>query len=70
MTLPDERTRAVYYTRKFLLDLLNPKATPRVPKDIRRHARSLLRHYPSLFDLSLASKEVFGEIEESLDKKS
>ena len=56
MTLPDERYRAVHYTEKFLKDLCNPAKTPRVPKTIRDQARSLLRHYPSLWDLDRASR--------------
>jgi hypothetical protein len=47
MTLPFEEKRAVNYTRKFLYDLLIPSETPRVPKEIRDRARSLLRHYPA-----------------------
>ena len=46
MTLPFEEKRAIQYTRKFLYDLLVPSETPRVPKEIRDRARSLLRHYP------------------------
>lgn len=46
MTLPDERTRAVHAAREFLLDLLNPKVTRRIPRDIRLRAHSVLRHYP------------------------
>jgi hypothetical protein len=51
MTLPTERTDAVLRTEKFLLDLCNPKTTPRVPKEVRDRARSLLRHYPSHYDM-------------------
>ena len=54
MTVPFERTSAVNRTRKFLIDLMDPKATPRVPKDIRMHARSLLRHYPSETEMQIA----------------
>ncbi len=46
MTLPDERTRAVLWTRAFLIRLLDPKKSPRVPLNIRREASCLLRHYP------------------------
>jgi len=45
MTIPSERTRAVINTRKLLLKLLSPKETPRVPKEIRKMAGRLLRHY-------------------------
>lgn len=51
MTLPDERYRAVERTEQFLIDLCNPRKTPRVPKEVRDRARSLLRHYPSSWDL-------------------
>ena len=44
MTLPDERYRAVNNTAQFLKDLLDPKVTPRIPKDIRHKAYSCLRH--------------------------
>ena len=51
MTLPIERTYAVQNTEQFLLDLCNPKKTPRVPAGIREQARRLLRHYPTKYDL-------------------
>ena len=51
MTLPIERTQAVLRTEEFLKDLLDPKKTPRVPKDIRTMARSCLRHYPSRYNM-------------------
>jgi hypothetical protein len=51
MTLPDERYRSLVQTRRFLLDLCNTKHTPGVPKLIRDTARSMLRHYPSDYDM-------------------
>jgi hypothetical protein len=33
-------------TRDFLLRLTNHKETPRIPREVRREARALLRHYP------------------------
>jgi hypothetical protein len=56
MTLPDERYWAVMETMRFLTDLCNPDVTPRVPKVIRQRARSLLRHYPSAWDMKVASE--------------
>jgi hypothetical protein len=53
MTVPIERTNAVIRTQKFLLDLLDPKKTPRVPRLIRQDARNLLRHYPSEFEMNV-----------------
>lgn len=64
MTLPDERYRAVVQTRRFLLDLCNSQHTPRVPKIIREHARAMLRHYPSDWEMKQAaegSPHVFQE---------
>ena len=46
MTLPDERYRALLRAEQFLRDLQDPSKTPRVPKNIRAEARSVLRHYP------------------------
>lgn len=55
MTLPDERYRSVIWTELFLKDLCNPTKTPRVPKHVRDQARSLLRHYPSTWDMNRAA---------------
>lgn len=51
MTLPDERLRALHAAREFLVALLTPSDTPKVPKDIRRWASRVLKHYPGPFDL-------------------
>lgn len=48
MTLPHEEAYAIARTRQFLLDLLNPKATPRVPRAVRKRAHVLSKHYPVL----------------------
>jgi len=69
MTLPDERYRAVVQTRKFLLDLCNSEHTPRVPKLIRDTARSMLRHYPTQYDMEMVADkapEIFQERMEPL----
>ena len=61
MTLPDERYRAVVQTQRFLLKILT---TPRVPKAVKDEARSLLRHYPSEYDMkkvSQTSADIFAE---------
>ena len=52
MTLPDERYRALLCGKQLLLDLLNPKVTPKVPKHIRQRALSVLRHYPSSYQFT------------------
>ena len=46
MTLPDERYRSLIQTKKFLMELLSPHMTPKVPKIIRQRAHILLRHWP------------------------
>jgi len=51
MTLPIERTQAVLRVERFLLDLRDPKKTPRVPKAVREEASRLLRHYPSKYHM-------------------
>lgn len=51
MTLPDERLRALFLAREFLVALLTPSDTPKVPKDIRRWASHVLKHYPGPYDL-------------------
>lgn len=64
MTLPDERYRAVIWTELFLKDICNPSKTPRVPKHVREQARSLLRHYPSTWDMNRAASgapDVFAQ---------
>ena len=48
MTLPEEEARAIAATRTFLYALLDPRQTPRVPREIRQRARRVLKHYPLL----------------------
>jgi hypothetical protein len=48
MTLPHEEALAIARVRRFLYDLLDPKATPRVPREVRRRAHRLAKHYPLL----------------------
>lgn len=64
MTMPDERRNSIKYTRDFLRDLLDPKKTPRIPKEIRKRAGSCLRHYPGDYHMEQAREaapDVFGE---------
>lgn len=57
MTIPTERTRAVNHTYDFLCELLDPKKTPRVPKEVRQRAHRLLKHYPSRWDMEVVLQE-------------
>ena len=71
MTMPDERYRAVWQTKLFLLELCNPKTTPRIPRAVREEAYRLLRHYPDKYDLDRAAEfapHVFQEQLEPLYK--
>ncbi len=43
---PSQQVTAVVATRDFLLRLIDTKETPRIPREVRREARALLRHYP------------------------
>lgn len=64
VTMPNERRYAVNMTRQFLLDLLDPKKTPRVPSSVRKEAGRCLRHYPGEYYMEKAREEapsVFGE---------
>jgi len=66
ITIPSERTRAIINAEKFLMSLLDPKKTPRVPKEIRRRAGLVLRHFPSRYYLDeIVEKcpDVLGAIE-------
>ena len=55
MTLPDERYRSVLAAERLLKDLCDPSKTPRVPAQVRSAARSVLRHYPSQWDMDRAA---------------
>ena len=70
MTLPDERYRSVKWAESFLSRLAGGQIA-RVPKAVRDEARSILRHYPSTWDLDRASSaapEVFQQHMEPLHR--
>ena len=70
MTLPDERYRAVKWAEGFLKRLAG-EGFDRVPKAVRDEARSILRHYPSDYDMNraaAAAPEVFQERMEDLHR--
>lgn len=48
MTLPHEEALAIARVRQFMYELLDPKATPRVPGPVRKRARRIMKHYPIL----------------------
>jgi hypothetical protein len=70
MTLPDERYRAVKWAEGFLKRLAGGHYA-RTPKAVRDEARSILRHYPSDYDMNRAAQaapEVFQERMEDLHR--
>ena len=70
MTLPDERYRSVKWAESFLKRLAGGEF-PRTPKAVRDEARSILRHYPSEYDMNRAARgapDVFQERMEDLHK--
>ena len=70
MTLPDERYRSVKWAEAFLKRLAGGEY-PRTPKAVRDEARSILRHYPSNYDMLRAAAgapEVFQEQMEDLHR--
>ena len=70
MTLPDERYRSVKWAASFLSRLASGDI-PRVPKAVRDEARSILRHYPTVWDMDRAAAgapEVFQEQMEDLHR--
>ena len=65
MTVPFERTRALFETKLFLQELMDPKVTPRVPRALRGKAKSLLKHFPTVHEIEKAHKalpEDFGPV--------
>ncbi len=56
MTVPRERYRAVSNAREFLRSLLDPKKTPRVPREIRRSAYWILHHFPHDYEMKEVAK--------------
>jgi hypothetical protein len=55
MTLPDERYRAVMMAKKFLLDIMHTRSG--LSAEIKNEARSILRHFPSEYDLDMAAEK-------------
>jgi len=54
-----QKISAVVSARDFLLRLTNVKETPRIPREVRREAKTLLRHYPLVSELKPALEKEF-----------
>lgn len=58
---PMQQVAAVVAARDFLLRLSDPSETRRVPGEIRKEARALLRHFPVADKLRPVLQEGLGE---------
>ena len=68
MTLPDERYRSVMWAKRFLEDLCsNTKDYPRVPRKVRSEAYSILRHFPSEWDMTNAANRAPGVFQKEME---
>lgn len=68
MTLPDERYRAVKWAERFLRDLAHDtKNYPRIPKAVRREAYSILRHYPTEYEMKVTAAKAPEIFQERMD---
>ena len=56
--MPNERFYAIRNTREFLVELMDPKKTPRVPKEIRLKAYYAIKHFPGEYHMEEARKLV------------
>ena len=52
MTMPDERTRAVLWTREFLVEIQRDDS---LSASLRQRAKTMLRHFPSAGDIEVTA---------------
>lgn len=69
MTIPAEEKHALIYAREFLLSLLDPKETPRIPRAIRQEAGRRLRHYPGSYKIERMYEKEVSDWEEMIGIK-
>ena len=68
MTLPDERYRSVMWAKRFLESLAyDRKNYPRISKAVRGEAHSILRHFPSEWDMKRVSTEAPDVFQERME---
>ena len=51
MSTLEEEIYALQRCKEFIYSLLDPKQTPKVPKEIREKARIVVKHYPLVLDM-------------------
>jgi len=52
MTTPEEMFNSLMSARMFMVALLDPAITPKVPKEVRQRSRDRLKHFPSEFEIN------------------
>ena len=52
MTIPEEMFNSIRSARMFMVALLDPALTPKVPKEIRQRASDRLKHFPSDYEIN------------------
>ena len=68
MTLPDERYRSVMWAKRFLEGIAHDrKAYPRISKAVRGEAYSILRHFPSEWDMTRAAHDAPDVFQERME---
>ena len=68
MTLPDERYRAVLWASRFLGEVAHDKKKyPRISKQVRQEAYSILRHFPSDWDMKRVADQVPEVFQEKME---
>jgi hypothetical protein len=58
MSLPFEQARAIAQARHFLSELGDPRKIKRIPREIRREARSRLKHMPMSWDIPRIAEDL------------
>ena len=58
---PEDQTRSLIGVRDFLRRLTDTKETPRIPREVRREARAIMRHYPPEHELRPLLNKLFGK---------
>jgi len=46
LSSPSQKVGSIIAARDFLRRLTNPKEEPRIPREVRREAQALFRHFP------------------------
>tara|TARA_Y100000814_G_scaffold278734_1_gene240792 strand:- start:60 stop:224 length:165 start_codon:yes stop_codon:yes gene_type:complete len=53
--------RSLIGVRDFLRRLTDTKETPRIPREVRREARAIMRHYPPEHELRPLLNKLLGK---------